>query len=403
MPLHLPVPLSDPEARRRLQALASDNECLKRLHQVMAACNQAVSPEILALPWSARHAHLPVGRCVLRLLQLVDDDMGDVLGDRFPNLPALIVYEAELLADKDDGHAAEMYTSWEGPLLCAMMEYSRGVDWRENNGVVYEVTGPLMDLMMQTEIDPDVPIRLVRPPYSMISIKPEPGRSFRTLGLKLLTKFPADEIIVSRLPNDAGSNGESLNLQILSPAIKPNGVPQGGMALFSEVFLPISKDDETPISERLLECLSRDTYGVGEDEQPEDWIEFVAFLLKILLYIGVPSARQVGKMERTETLAEAKRQSSPQRRDKLLSKASRCYDRIVIGPEFIPIENNTGSGAGHREMPTHWRRGFFKRQRHGEGRLLVKHIFISPLLVRADRLTEGVASPVPKDYLVKAR
>lgn len=403
MPLHSPVPLDDPEARRRLQALASDKECLKRLHQVMTACNQAVSPEILALPWSARHAHLPVGRCVLRLLQLVGDDMGDVLGDRFLNLPALIVYEAELLFGKGDSHAAEMYTSWEGPLLCAMMEYSRDVDWRENNGVVYEVTGPLMDLMMQTEIDPDVPIRLVQPPYSMISIKPEPGRSFQTLDLKLLKNFPADEIIVSRLPNDDGSKGESLNLQILSPALKPNGVPQGGMALFSEVFLPISKDDETPISERLIERLAGDTRGVGENEQPEDWMEFVVFLLKILLYIGVPSARQEAKMERTEVMAKAEREKSSQRRDKLVSKASRCYDRIVIGPQFLPVENNTGAGTGHREMPTHWRRGFFKRQRHGEARILVKHIFISPVLVRADRLADGIAPPVPKDYLVKTR
>lgn len=391
-----------PEIRTRLQALARQPECLKRLHVLMTSCTQAVSAEIQALPWSARHEHLGVTKAMLRWLQVVDADMGEVMGGRFLNLPALVVYEAELLAGKDVEHATLMYNAWEPPLLCAMMDYSRGLEWHEHKGVIYELTGPLMDLMLHTEIDADIPIRLVHPPYPMISLKPAQGRAFADLGLALLESFPVEEIIVSRVANDSGE-GEILGIQLLAPALTPSGKPQGGMAFFSEIFLPVAQDDETPISARLLDRLTLPGEGIGAAETPENWLEFVTFLLKILLYIGVPSARQEQQLARTEALGRAEREKSPQRREKLKAAAKRLFDCIVIGPTTLPTEDHAAGDPSHREKATHWRRGFFKRQRHGEGLQLTKHIFIAPVLVRADRLAEGAAVPRPKTYRVTAR
>lgn len=243
------VPLSDSNARSRIQSLLGKKDCLSRLHQLMTACRQSLSPEILSLPWSARHKQMPVARCITRLLQLVDEDISSILGERFLNLPAIMLYEAELLHGKPHEHAEQMYESWEGPLLCAMMEYSRALQWGELKGVTYELTGPLMDLMMQTEIDPDIPIRLVQPPFPMISIKPESSRTFQELGFHLLHDFPIDEIIVSRVEGE-DNDGEILGLELLAPFVRPGEAIQSGMSLFSEIHLPIDKDDDTPITDR---------------------------------------------------------------------------------------------------------------------------------------------------------
>ncbi|TXT28310.1 MAG: hypothetical protein FD131_3175 [Rhodocyclaceae bacterium] len=169
------------------------------------------------------------------------------------------------------------------------------------------------------------------------------------------------------------------------------------MSLFTEIFIEVGKDEETPIGEKVLNHIQGDDRG----ESPQDWLAFTTFLMKILLYITVPSARSERRFDCTEKLAAAAAENSPKRRTKLENEAARAYDRIVIGPMSIMVEDQRADLTGHREMPTHWRRGFFRQQRHGEGRAQTKHIFIAPLLVRADRLVGEAPLPVPKEYVVK--
>ncbi len=387
--------LTDPAARKIVQDLAAKPESLKLLNQVMRSCSQALSKDILVLPWSARHKHMPVAKAISRWSKMVPDAAG-ILGDRFMDIPALVVFEAELAA-KGEEHAREMYDLWEGPLLCAMMEFSRDEEWESHAGVTFELTGPLLDLMANTDIDPDVPIHLVRPPYPVISLKPVPGRSFQDLGLALVADFPVEEVIVSRLPAVDDPDSEYLGFELLAPATRPDGSPLGGMSLFTEVFIPMKKDEMTPIREKVLEH----TQEHESDESPEDWLQFVTFLLKILLYISVPSARAERRFERTAKLDAASAEKNPKRRSKLESEADKAYDRIVIGPLTVPMEDFGTAGAGHREMRTHWRRGFFRRQRHGEDLAHTKMVLIAPVLVRADRLSGDTPAPAPKEYVVK--
>lgn len=386
--------LEDAAAREIVRTLAAKPEALKLLNQVMRACNQALSKEVIALPWSGRHKHMPVAKAISRWARIVPGDA--CLHDRILDLPALVVYEAELAA-RGEEHARQMYAQWEGPLLCAMMEYSRAEQWEIHSGVTYEVTGPLLDSMANTDIDPDVPIHLVRTPFPVISLKPEPGRCFHDLGFALLTDFPVEEVIVSRLPAVDDPDTEYLGFELLLPATRADGTPMGGMSLFTEIFIKVGIHENTPIGEKVLDHIQGDDRG----ESPQDWLEFVTFLLKILLYITVPSARAERRFERADRLAAAAAEKSPKRRATLESDAERAYDRIVIGPKSAPIEEQSADVTGHRELPTHWRRGFFRRQRHGEGREQTKHVFIPPVLVRADRLSGDVPLPTPREYLVK--
>ena len=388
--------LEDAAGRRLVQDLAAKPEALKLLNQVMRSCHQALSKEVLALPWSARHKHMPVAKAIERWSRQVPMDAAELLKDRFFDLPALVAYEAELTASGED-RARKLYDEWEGQLICAMMEYSRALAWDEKSGVAYELTGPLLELMSNTDIEPDVPIHLVRPPYPVISLRPTSGRSFQDLGFKLLADFPVTEVIVSRLPSVDDPEVDYLGFELLVPATHPDGVSMGGLSLFTEIFIKIEKNEETPIGEKVLDRIGRE----DRDESPDDWLEFVTFLLKILLYITVPSARAEQRPERTEILAAAAAEKNPKRRSKLEAEAAKAYDRIIIGPTFLPVEDQPTEPGGHREMPTHWRRGFFRRQRHGEGRAQTKHVFIAPVLVRADRLAGDVPIPTPKEYLVR--
>lgn len=68
---------------------------------------------------------------------------------------------------------------------------------------------------------------------------------------------------------------------------------------------------------------------------------------------------------------------------KLRRQTERLYDRVVLGPDTLPAHLHGVSG----EMSPHWRRGHFRMQAHGPRLSLRKVMFISPTIVRADRLT----------------
>ena len=73
----------------------------------------------------------------------------------------------------------------------------------------------------------------------------------------------------------------------------------------------------------------------------------------------------------------------PRKAAKLRRQTKRLYDRVVLGPDTLPAHLRGASG----EMSPHWRRGHFRMLAHGLRLSLRKVMFISPTIVRADRLT----------------
>jgi hypothetical protein len=76
---------------------------------------------------------------------------------------------------------------------------------------------------------------------------------------------------------------------------------------------------------------------------------------------------------------------------KLERKMAGAYDRIVLG---APANASPTITSG-RVVTPHWRRGHFRHQAYGEGRLLRKLVFIEALQVNAD--VDAVPMR-PKDY-----
>jgi hypothetical protein len=56
---------------------------------------------------------------------------------------------------------------------------------------------------------------------------------------------------------------------------------------------------------------------------------------------------------------------------------------MLLGPHALPVHLCGAAG----EVSPHWRRGHFRMQTHGPQLSLRKVIFITPTVVRTDRLT----------------
>lgn len=94
---------------------------------------------------------------------------------------------------------------------------------------------------------------------------------------------------------------------------------------------------------------------------------------------GTPSS-MIEKIEHAVTYKEKQRATS-----KLLSMGYTIVN--LCGMEFDKNSVSNGSGS---EMSAHWRRGHWRVQPHGKGRLLRKRVWIMPVLVRSDlELKEG--------------
>jgi hypothetical protein len=65
----------------------------------------------------------------------------------------------------------------------------------------------------------------------------------------------------------------------------------------------------------------------------------------------------------------------------------------VVGPADLPHDLNGRSGNG---VSPHWRRGHFRMQAFGVGKLERKLIFVAPVLIHAEQLQGEV--PRPKTY-----
>ncbi|MEM8517573.1 hypothetical protein RCH05_002119 [Janthinobacterium sp. CAN_S7] len=103
---------------------------------------------------------------------------------------------------------------------------------------------------------------------------------------------------------------------------------------------------------------------------------------KVFLYWGIEQARHVSLTPHGDALRRLQGMG-PRKAAKLLRQTERLYDRVVLGPDTLPAHLRSASG----EMSPHWRRGHFRMQAHGPRLSLRKVMFISPTIVRADRLT----------------
>lgn len=112
--------------------------------------------------------------------------------------------------------------------------------------------------------------------------------------------------------------------------------------------------------------------------------DLTAHVAKILLYLNSSSAR-IQQIKEASEIKERLGRVKGGKRAKLERQAAHAYDRILVGPEkFNGESDGYYVDAQGRTVKPHYRRGFFRNQRHGVGLSETKLMWIEPTLVRAD-------------------
>lgn len=252
--------------------------------------------------------------------------------------------------------------------------------WR--NGALYEPTLPLGTLLGGSDIAADLPAQLLTLPVPALCIVPPAEHRHYCAGAKSV-------LLYEYQTGSPGAPTRTLALLAIQA--------EGKQICFDGLELVIN-DETTPLLTLVEEVLSQrqppqTSMGLGGAQQFQQkslasWRMRLDYLLKTLLYL-----RSEGAQTRFEqSYGEAPKvfpKLGRRRREEKLAEVEQLYDRYIIGPECISGVGPDGKVehlSDGQELPPHWRRGHFRQQPYGPNSSLRKVIFISPVIVRADRL-----------------
>ncbi len=264
---------------------------------------------------------------------------------------------------------------------------------------LFRVEDRLVELLAHTDMDADIPVSFLQLPFP---------RCYIELGQR--------RDIEAWVPNDVSG------LHVLEGAYFEQGVhPARGRGLYvlltgsplgkrdcmddatHAVFLSI-EDPDLPLSQALenafataLEQSQLGGYTLPTREYLTQSLHNLQWLVKALLYIGLPDARTSLHMDRTEALKQLAGLKSPGKRAKALRRLSKVSDVIYVHAPAMQGAPSGGTSEDAATRASHWRRGHYRRQAHGPAMSLRKLIFVAPMWVG-----EGAdhAAPV-KSYSVR--
>lgn len=284
---------------------------------------------------------------------------------------------------------SEVARRW--PAMAENMAVQVGINmvFECKRGAIIESTPTLETLLIHSDVDETLPMGMFAPPFAAQYVH------FGAEAASVL-RCPAcgdDDIVfdgvfcfVSQSPIHPGDPSErELELIFI-------GKCNDRCAGYYLLCAPIGASDQPVVD--WIDAIFKLHVGSGHDEtERRRLLEAVNFVVKLFLYLGLKNARQV--VETSYTQAQKRLEHiGPKKRAKAGRQIKSLYDRITVGPTALSATSGANP-TGHDKAP-HWRRGHFRMQIHGPGRLERKLIFVAPMMVRADKLAGSV--PRPKTY-----
>jgi hypothetical protein len=242
----------------------------------------------------------------------------------------------------------------------------------------------LVEMLENTDIAEDVPVSTINLPYKRFYV--EFGKA-RKSSLRIYNELSGSHIVegcyVERGKN--GLMGEGLFILLTGSPIGKSGATDDAT---HSLFIPLENPNQTvrealELTFRLGKELSlRNGLRVTPDTYLDQTFESILFLIKALLYIGLPEARKQLNKERTEWQKANGALKSTAKKAKAEKRGRRLVDHILVSAP--PASRERSTAAGDRSVKSHWRRGHYRMQAHGPQFSLRKVIFIQPMLVHGD-------------------
>lgn len=150
-------------------------------------------------------------------------------------------------------------------------------------------------------------------------------------------------------------------------------------------------DDETPSGKALNAHRRQEVADGGEILK-----QAVSLIINVLFYlesIGDKPVLEPGR-DTSPSLVVQWANASPRQREKLKSKLlSEGYSTVyMLGREIDSSLPNQTSDPGSKRA--HWRRGHWRKQRHGTGNSLMKRIWMKPQMIGVDRANDEIPGHV---------
>lgn len=260
--------------------------------------------------------------------------------------------------------------------------------FRKCEGRLFHIRQALIERLDFTDIEDGVPVSYLRAPFADCYFHLE---------------RPQEVVPGQPLDKEIRLQGFYITQQALPRrgwrlAIAPV-VTQGAEVLYAEA-LEIELALEAGDSRGLLKVLNEIRANAGERllTSQEHLYRILNLSAKIMLYLGLRSARLIDHPDRTRAL-EQFADRSPGERKRQARRVGNLYDFIEVGPEKSMKQEHAEVG-GTLSARVFWRRGFFRMQAYGPHWSMHRHQWIQPTIVNADLLTKGDDLPPVRRYRV---
>ncbi len=278
---------------------------------------------------------------------------------------------------------------------------------RAQGDPILEVTAPLQSLLAATDLALGLPVGFFRSPYTIVYIAfARPSGLAISNRLSGLHEVEGAYVGSFSLPphselHEHTERAQRLHLDPARPVrvieLTVTGSPLGKRNVLDDASQDLSlfiQDEDECLSTVLARHLdyyrspSADIYPGFEPPQAAELALMkpaVAQLAKVLLYLNLPDAERLPLTERTDGERRLS-QLGPKKAKRLERRLVGAYDRILIGPRSVPTAETGAHAHGDapgRGLRPHWRRGHFRRIRHGEGLAESRLGWIRPVLVNA--------------------
>jgi hypothetical protein len=294
---------------------------------------------------------------------------------------------------------------------------------RAHGDPILKVAPTLQGLLAESDLDQGLPSRFFRAPYPLAYVefaRPNPWRlPNRQSGLHECEgvyvgsyQLPAGHPMLANpvrnraLKLDPNQPARAIELVITgSPAGKAHAADDASQNL----LLLIQDEDEclNTVLERHIAFYNDPAAYSSPGMMPLDAAEMrtlapiVSELAKVLVYLNLPEAELVPTRERTD-LERRLKGRGPKKAARLKRQLGTAYDHILVGPsveaEHEAASARSDTGEPGAQVRPHWRRGHFRRVRHGEGRSEMRMAWIKPVLVNGSGIATGAVKTKP--YMV---